>query len=81
MASEIQVRLFASLREQAGWAQRGFSLANGEPPATPASVWRLLELGPLPISVRVAVNQHFARLDQPLQNGDELAFLPPISGG
>jgi molybdopterin converting factor small subunit len=31
--------------------------------------------------VRVAVNQQFASLDAPLQPGDELAFLPPISGG
>jgi molybdopterin converting factor small subunit len=31
--------------------------------------------------VRVAINQRFASADTPLANGDELAFLPPISGG
>jgi molybdopterin converting factor small subunit len=31
--------------------------------------------------VRVAVNQAFSALDQPLKSGDEVAFLPPISGG
>jgi molybdopterin synthase sulfur carrier subunit len=31
--------------------------------------------------VRVAINQQFASADTPLADGDELAFLPPISGG
>jgi molybdopterin converting factor small subunit len=31
--------------------------------------------------VRVAINQQFASPETPLQPGDELAFLPPISGG
>ncbi len=35
----------------------------------------------LPAGVRVAINQAFAAADTPLADGDELAFLPPISGG
>ncbi len=35
----------------------------------------------LPSGVRVAINQAFAAADTPLSGGDELAFLPPISGG
>jgi molybdopterin synthase sulfur carrier subunit len=35
----------------------------------------------LPTGLRVAVNQAFASADTPLADGDELAFLPPISGG
>jgi molybdopterin synthase sulfur carrier subunit len=31
--------------------------------------------------VRIAINQQFATADTPVQAGDELAFLPPISGG
>ena len=34
-----------------------------------------------PEGVRVAINQQFADADTPLSDGDELAFLPPISGG
>jgi molybdopterin converting factor small subunit len=35
----------------------------------------------LPKELRVAINQAFATPDTPLADGDELAFLPPISGG
>ena len=47
---------------------------------TAAQVWDQLELCPLE-SVCVAVNQELVRADQPLRAGDELAFLPPFTGG
>ena len=75
----IRVRLFAGLREQAGWSER-----QCRPPqaaANPAQIWAQLQLPGDPGLVRVAINQQFAALDTPLQPGDELAFLPPISGG
>ena len=79
----IRVRLFAGLREEAGWAERELPLvaaATGFP--TAADLWRELGLGPgLPATVRIAINRSFVNADQPLQPGDELAFLPPISGG
>lgn len=31
--------------------------------------------------VRVAINQEFASLDSPLQDSDEVAFFPPVTGG
>ena len=76
----IQVRLFAGLRERAGWAARPLALAAG---STPERIWRELGLGEgaIPTTVRVAVNQAFASPHQALAPGDELAFLPPISGG
>ncbi|MCT0218749.1 MoaD/ThiS family protein [Synechococcus sp. CS-1329] len=78
----IHVRLFAGLREQAGWGERSLAISAESPPDTPAGLWRQLGLGEtVPPQVRVAVNQAFAALDQPLQPGDEVAFLPPISGG
>jgi molybdopterin synthase sulfur carrier subunit len=85
----IRIRLFAALREQAGWAERdwpgpGSNAPHELPPGEPLTARRLwLELQ-LPGSlegVRVAINQQFASADTPLQPGDELAFLPPISGG
>ncbi|WP_255100412.1 MoaD/ThiS family protein [Synechococcus sp. L2F] len=81
-ATVITVRLFAALREQAGWAERRVELPAGAPAPTPASLWPQLGLGEtLPSQVRVAVNQVFAGVHQPLAPGAEVAFLPPISGG
>lgn len=79
-ATAIEVRLFAGLRERAGWAARRVEAAAG---ATPELLWRQLGLGEdaIPATVRVAVNQAFATPHHPLAPGDELAFLPPISGG
>jgi molybdopterin synthase sulfur carrier subunit len=89
-AASVRVRLFASLRDQAGWSERSVSVGAG---ATPQAVWRQLALAgvaaggagaaesALPSGVRVAINQQFAAADAPLAAGDELAFLPPITGG
>jgi len=80
-AARLRVRLFAGLRERAGWGERDLALPPDLAPATPLAIWELLRLGAWPAGLRVAVNQDFAELHQPLEAGDELAFLPPISGG
>ena len=79
-SATIEVLLFAALREQAGWGCRTMPLMG---PSTPLQCWRELELGGehLPVGIRVAINQRFAAADTLLIAGDELAFLPPISGG
>ena len=85
----INVRLFASLREQAGWSERPWFPADGpraltqplKQPITPRRLWSELQLPGELGDVRVAINQQFASADAVLQSGDELAFLPPISGG
>ncbi|MFM7550133.1 MAG: MoaD/ThiS family protein [Cyanobacteriota bacterium] len=82
---QVRVRLFASLREAMGWSERRVVPAPGVP--TPLALWDQLGLGPggpaaaPPSGIRVAINQRFAAWDTPLASGDELAFLPPISGG
>jgi molybdopterin synthase sulfur carrier subunit len=78
---EIRILLFAGLREQAGWAERRWPAATAGV-LTPRQLWQSLQLpGPLDARVRVAINQQLADPDTPLRPGDELAFLPPISGG
>ena len=78
-SGSITVRLFAGLREQAGWDQRPWTLSSG---ADPLSVWQALGFGQtIPDGTRVAINQEFESPRQQLKQGDELAFLPPISGG
>ena len=82
-AAAIRILLFAGLREQAGWAEQQWPAGpNGDAGLTPRQLWLNLQLpGELDQQVRVAINRQFAHADTPLQPGDELAFLPPISGG
>ena len=78
----LRVRLFAALREQAGWEEQLVPLpASGV--LTPGELWRQLGLGEgsIPTTVRVAINHTFTANQTPLSEGDEVAFLPPISGG
>ena len=74
----LKVLLFASLRERAGWADRSLPFTPGV--STAREVWNQLDLGPLE-GISIAVNQELVGADQPLQAGDELAFLPPFTGG
>ena len=77
----IRVRLFAALRVQAGWAERDWPGDPAAGPLSPRQIWMALGLAGSLDTVRIAINQQFAAADTPLQPGDELAFLPPISGG
>ena len=75
---QVSVRLFAGLRERAGVAQRSLELPDG---ATVADVWAPLELGDEPAGLLYAVNKEYAAADAPLADGDEVAVIPPVSGG
>jgi molybdopterin converting factor subunit 1 len=79
----VTVRLFARLRDIAGAAEL---LRDVGPGATIGSVWRQLvsdfpELGSYERTISSAINADYARMDQPVGDGDEIAFLPPVSGG
>jgi molybdopterin converting factor subunit 1 len=79
----IRVKLFAALREAAGLSVVDLELPAG---ATAEDAWRrLLEghpvLGPRRASLAAAVNRRYAPFDMPLADGDELVFIPPVSGG
>ena len=71
----VRVRLFAGLRERAGWTEREINASSvGE-------VWAVLGLGDEPPGLLYAVNQEYAERDRPLAEGDEVALIPPVSGG
>jgi molybdopterin converting factor subunit 1 len=79
----VKVRLFARLRDIAGAADLARELPGG---ATVGTVWNLLadehpELAAYRGAVSVAVNAEYARMDARIADGDEVAFLPPVSGG
>ena len=74
----ISVRLFAGLREQAGVRERSIELPDG---ATVADIWAPLELGEEPAGLLYAVNRGYADRAAELADGDEVALIPPVSGG
>ena len=74
----VSVRLFAALREQAGERERRLELAEG---ATVADVWDRLDLGAEPPGLVYALNREYVDRGAALAEGDEVALIPPVSGG
>ena len=74
----VAVKLFAALREQAGLRERELELANG---ARVDDVWPALGLGEEPRGLVYAVNRAYAERGTALADGDEVALIPPVSGG
>jgi molybdopterin synthase catalytic subunit len=72
----VRVRLFAGLRERAGWSEREL-----EGVTHVADVWPSLSLGAEPAGLLYAVNKEYAQRDRELADGDEVAVIPPVSGG
>jgi MoaD family protein len=82
-AIRVRVRLFAIQRELVGAREIAIDLAPG---ATIEAAWAALvsrhpTLGPGRAYVRFARNADYADADTPLADGDELAIIPPVSGG
>jgi molybdopterin synthase catalytic subunit len=73
---EVTVRLFAGLRERAGWSERTLDGV-----VRVGDVWPALGLGDEPAGLLYAVNREYAAPDRELTDGDEVALIPPVSGG
>ena len=74
----VDVRLFAGLRERAGADRRELELGEG---SSVEDVWAALGLGDEPAGLLYAVNRTYADRGQALAEGDEIALIPPVSGG
>ena len=72
------MKLFAGLRERAGWSARELELPDG---AKLKDVWAELELGEQPRGIHYALNKGYADKSAALSDGDEVALIPPVSGG
>ena len=79
----VTIRLFARLREMAGAGEVRRKLADG---STVRAAWESLvgefpEFDDYSKAVSCAVNEDYARMTTALSEGDEVAFMPPVSGG
>jgi len=72
----VRVRLFAGLRERAGWSSRELDGVTRV-----SDVWAALDLGAEPDGLLYAVNKEYAPRERTLADGDEVALIPPVSGG
>lgn len=76
---EVTVRLFAILRERAGSSQVSLELPEGA--RVSEALEALRSVAPPELPLVMAVNREYADEDQVLDAGDELALIPPVSGG
>ena len=79
----VRVRFFAWLRDAAGAEECWISLAPGATggDAKALLVSRYARLSGFLDRVRLALNQEYQTWEAPLHDGDELALIPPVSGG
>jgi len=80
---EVIVRYFAGHRDITGRAEERVALENS---ATVGALWeqlvaRYARLSGYSGRLLYAVNQEFGTLETELRDGDEVAFIPPVSGG
>ena len=75
----IQIKLFANLADSIG---KRSGTVEHEPGMTVESLWQAFSgQASIPDGVLCAVNFDYAEPDQHLEDGDEIAFFPPVTGG
>ncbi len=74
----ITVKFFASLSEELGFNHKTIPHTAS---LTIATVWHDVVNRPPPKNLLCAVNHEYADFKQGLQDGDEVAFFPPVNGG
>jgi molybdopterin synthase sulfur carrier subunit len=75
----ITVKFFASLRET---LNRDTCAIDVSEVATAADVWRIAtDNHEFPNNTLIAINMDYAKPEQSVSDGDEVAFFPPVTGG
>jgi len=80
---KVKVKFFAILRERAGAGEIIKEIGEG---STIADLWTTLKkefpnLAPVETRLLYAVNKNYVKPDHALKDGDEVVFIPPVSGG
>lgn len=75
----IKIRYFASLKDRLGRSEDQL-LDTGA--LSVREVWQSVNIdNPLPDNILSAVNMDYVNLEHLVQDGDEVAFFPPVTGG
>ncbi|MBU2569423.1 MAG: molybdopterin converting factor subunit 1 [Gammaproteobacteria bacterium] len=75
----VKVRYFASLKDSIG---RSEDLVDVNGIVTVAEIWAMANANrPMPDNILAAVNMEYVDIEHSVQNGDEVAFFPPVTGG
>ncbi|MDH5517135.1 MAG: molybdopterin converting factor subunit 1 [Gammaproteobacteria bacterium] len=76
---KINVKFFASLREQIGQSDLSISCDNAP---TALQVWQQASSQPsMPANILCAINMEYVEPNTLVNDGDEVAFFPPVTGG
>ena len=75
----ITVKYFASLKESLG---RDQDMIEADSVSTVKDVWfKVVDHPEYPANLLVAVNMEYADMEHAIEDGDEVAFFPPVTGG
>ena len=74
----ITVKYFASLQDTVGKAEDKLDASAN---LSIEAIWQTLHNTPLPKGMLVSLNQEYAALTDPVTDGDEVAYFPPVTGG
>ncbi len=79
MIMSVKVRYFASLKDSVG---RSDDMVDVNGAVTVAEIWAMANANRLmPDNILAAVNMEYVDIEHSVQNGDEVAFFPPVTGG
>ena len=78
----IKVLYFASLREEIGRSADELEISNDQLPIGVTKLWQLVtSQNSFPENILIAVNQEYTDQHANINDGDEVAFFPPVTGG